>query len=95
MSRKYKESAEPDVGEKQANAHQSRQEEETVNEANKMITKCAPQQAAYLTTKDKKSKNGTSTPVITKKRQRGSAKGQILYISPNFNDPLDDFDEYS
>lgn len=28
-----------------------------------------------------------------KKRQRGSAKGQI-WISPDFDDPLEDFQEY-
>ncbi len=29
----------------------------------------------------------------TKHRQRGSAKGQI-WMSPDFNEPLDDFSEY-
>lgn len=35
-------------------------------------------------------------PASTKKlpRQPGSAKGKILYIAPDFDDPLEDFKDY-
>jgi prevent-host-death family protein len=33
-------------------------------------------------------------PLRPARRQPGTAKGQILYVSPDFDTPLDDFGEY-
>ncbi|MDY0301282.1 MAG: hypothetical protein RBQ99_06830 [Trichlorobacter sp.] len=30
-----------------------------------------------------------------RKRKPGSAKGKILFVAPDFNEPLEDFSEYS
>jgi hypothetical protein len=36
----------------------------------------------------------TGTPNDYKKRQFGSMKGLVLYMAPDFNAPLEDFNEY-
>lgn len=71
----------------------------TIQEAqarlSELIQRLAPGDELIITEDDQPVARLTlATPTERKPRQLGTLKGTVLYMAPDFDEPLDDFKEY-
>jgi antitoxin (DNA-binding transcriptional repressor) of toxin-antitoxin stability system len=71
----------------------------TIQEAqtrlSELIHRLTPGEEVIITEDDQPVARLTlATPTARKPRQLGTLKGTVLYMAPDFDEPLDDFKEY-
>lgn len=62
-----------------------------------LIHRLSPGEEVVITENDQPVARLVPTPVIPKmsKRELGTMKGTVLYMAPDFDAPLEDFEEYT